>query len=105
MLENRNHLRYLIMATSYLARQGLAFRGNEESDVSSNKGNFIELLKLMGELAPQLRERMAAHYGHYSSPSYQNDIISCLAQSVRESVVEFMGPFWALLVDESKDAS
>jgi len=93
------------MATAYLARQGVAFRGDNESDDSSNNGNFLELLELIGELSPQLRDRMAIRYGHYASPSYQNDIISCLAQSVRESVVGSIGPFWALLVDESKDAS
>ena len=75
------------MATAYLARQGVAFRGDNESDDSSNKGNFLELLQLMGVLSPQLRDRMAIRYGHYASSSYQNDINSSLAQSALESVV------------------
>ena len=59
----------------------------------------------MGELSPQRCVRIAVRYGHYASPLYQNDIITCLAQSVRESVVGSMGPYWSLLVDESKDNS
>ena len=105
VVENRNHLKYLIAASSYLARQGLAFRGDDESDISSNKGNYIELLEVMSEFCPQLCDRMQARYGHYTSAEYQNDILHCLAKVVRNSVIESCGPYWALMVDESKDVS
>ena len=105
ILENRQHLKYLIQAVSYLTRQGLAFRGNDETAESVNKGNFVELLELLSATNPLLRERMNNRYGHYSSHEYQNDIISCLAKTVRKSVINSIGSFWALLVDESKDVS
>ena len=35
---------YLEMALLYLSRQGLAIRGHDESGLSSNRGNLIELL-------------------------------------------------------------
>lgn len=105
VLENRNHLKILILATSYLARQGLAFRGNDETKDSSNKGNLVELLETMSELSPQLRERLKTRYGHYTSAEYQNDILHCLANTLRKNVVNSLGPYWALMVDESKDVS
>jgi hypothetical protein len=105
VLENRNHLKFLILATSYLARQGLAFRGDDESKESSNKGNFVELLETMSELSPQLRERLRTRYGHYTSAEYQNDILHCLANILRKNTVDSLGPYWALMVDESKDIS
>ncbi|XP_050379679.1 uncharacterized protein LOC126797032 [Argentina anserina] len=33
----------------FLLRQGLAFRGHDESESSSNKGNFLELLEFLAE--------------------------------------------------------
>lgn len=82
VLENRNHLKLLIIATSYLARQGLAFRGDDESKESSNKGNFIELLETMSQLSPQLQKRLQKRYGHYTSAQYQNGILYCLANTL-----------------------
>jgi len=40
---NRKHVFFLLKVTLYLAKQGLAFRGNNESSMSRSKGNFIEL--------------------------------------------------------------
>jgi hypothetical protein len=105
ILENRQHMKYLILAASYLARQGVAFRGNDESTGSSNRGNFFELLELLSVCCPQLKERMETRYGHYACHEYQNDIIMCLAKVVRKNVLSSVGPFWALMVDESKDIS
>lgn len=103
VLENRDHLKYLISAALYLARQGLAFRGDDESKESSNKGNFIELLEMMSDLSPKLRERLRSRYGHYTSAEYQNDILHCLANVLRQKTLDSLGPYWALMVDESKD--
>jgi hypothetical protein len=40
-------LTYSIRCLRYLLHQGLAFRGHDESKESSNRGNFIELLKFL----------------------------------------------------------
>ena len=42
--ENREILKDLINATCFLAKQQLAFRGNDESAGSTNRGNYVELL-------------------------------------------------------------
>ena len=43
---NREILTRLVDLTVYLARQGLAFRGDNESHSSNNRGNFLELVNL-----------------------------------------------------------
>ena len=42
--ENREILKVLINGTCYLANQELAFRGNDESATSFNRGNYVELI-------------------------------------------------------------
>lgn len=39
--ENREHVKLLFKITSFLGRQGLAFRGHDESSSSNNRGNFL----------------------------------------------------------------
>jgi len=36
----------LLKATLFLSKQGLPFRGHDESNESTNRGNFIELLNM-----------------------------------------------------------
>lgn len=42
--DNRKHIFLLLKATLFLSKQGLPFRGHDESNESTNCGNFIELL-------------------------------------------------------------
>jgi hypothetical protein len=42
-------LRTSIKAVRYLLNQGLAFRGHDKSEESTNKGNFRELVQLLAE--------------------------------------------------------
>ncbi|KAI4831068.1 hypothetical protein KUCAC02_002669 [Chaenocephalus aceratus] len=46
---NRDILTRLIDITLYLARQGKAFRGDDESATSSNQGNFLELVQTFSQ--------------------------------------------------------
>ncbi|XP_066392038.1 uncharacterized protein [Miscanthus floridulus] len=43
----KKRLTYSLRCIKFLLLQGLAFRGNDESEESSNRGNFIELLKFL----------------------------------------------------------
>ncbi|KAJ4947852.1 hypothetical protein JOQ06_009883 [Pogonophryne albipinna] len=47
--ENREILTRLIDITLYLARQGKAFRGDDESATSSNQGNFLQLVQMFSQ--------------------------------------------------------
>ena len=100
--ENRKHVFYVALALLHLSRQGQALRGHDESEASAKKGNLIELLDSYTVLVPERKEKLARRYGHYTSPEYQNDIVHCLAQQLREKTVQSV-KYWALLVDETKD--
>lgn len=56
---NRNILKRLIDVVCYLAKQEDAFRGHNENINSLNRGNYIELITLIGKyddlLATHLR--------------------------------------------------
>jgi hypothetical protein len=43
----KKRLTYSLRCIKFLLHQGLAFRGHDESEESSNRGNFIELLKFL----------------------------------------------------------
>ena len=44
--ENREILKDLINVNCFLAKQQLAFRDNDESSTSFNRGNYVELLHM-----------------------------------------------------------
>jgi hypothetical protein len=79
--KNRNVISSLCKVTTFLARQNLAFRGHDESENSSNKGNYLELIQLISvfdsNLASYLKENK--RYSRYTSPAIQNEIISILS--------------------------
>ena len=71
-----------IDATVFLAAQGLAFRGHDESKSSSNRGNFMELMDLIGEYSSELRAFLNKEKITYTSHDPQNDRIECVSCSV-----------------------
>lgn len=75
--------------TTFLARQNLAFHGHDESDDSTNRGNFLELIQLISKydnnLASYLKENVK--YSRYTSSAIQNEIIGVLAQIMRDGIV------------------
>lgn len=48
ILDNLLWHKTLIEVVKWLAKYACAFRGYDESSISSNGGNFIELIKLLG---------------------------------------------------------
>jgi len=88
-------------------RQGLAFRGHDESEESLNEGNFLELLnwlagnfnevdKVVLKNAPQ-NCKMTCH-------EIQHELIKCCAQETTKLVIEELGgQHFAILADESAD--
>ncbi|XP_050063277.1 uncharacterized protein LOC126552610 [Aphis gossypii] len=44
--QNRKYIKCLLETLLFCARQGIAFRGHNETETSTNCGNFLELLKL-----------------------------------------------------------
>jgi len=55
--DNRETLKELINVNCFLAKQQLAFCGNDESSISSNRGNYVELSHTLAAKD----ERLARH--------------------------------------------
>ncbi|KAE9524156.1 hypothetical protein AGLY_015521 [Aphis glycines] len=102
--ENRKHM-FLLKATLFFAKQGLAFRGHNETNNSNNKGNFIQLLKMFAD--ESLTVKLKSRYGHYTSPEYQNDLIHIIASCTRKNILSTISSIgvYTILVDETKDIS
>ncbi|KAL7108948.1 hypothetical protein ACP275_06G145200 [Erythranthe tilingii] len=93
----------------YLLRQRLALRGHDESNESLNKGNFVELIKVMAEDNDEInRVVLDNSQGNYimKAPDIQNQIIHSFAHFVSKAIICDIGDdFFALLVDEARDVS
>lgn len=106
--ENREILKDLINATCFLAKQELAFRGNDESASSSNRGNYVELLHSYAEKD----ERLAKHLETSTvfsglSNRIQNDLIEAVGDVIRNDITKEIdaAQFVALEVDETTDVT
>jgi len=89
--------------------QGLAFCGHNESEDSSNRGNFIELLKFLAANSEEVNKYVlnnAPGNCLLTSPKIQKQLIQCCAIETRKKIIEELGeePF-AILADESSDIS
>ncbi|CAN6586936.1 unnamed protein product [Malus baccata var. baccata] len=88
---------------------GLAFRGNNEYEHSSNHGNFIELLQFLADhnedvTAITLKNTPANH--KLTSPDIQKDIITACATETIKAIIKDIGTSWfSVLIYESYDVS
>ncbi|KAG2579085.1 hypothetical protein PVAP13_6NG147903 [Panicum virgatum] len=91
-------LTYTLRCIKFLLHQGMAFRGHDESEESSNRGNFIELLKFL-----------AANSEEVNKYVLKNAIGNCSLTSSKiqtKRIIEELGDEpYAILADESSDIS
>ncbi|XP_022002210.1 zinc finger MYM-type protein 1-like [Helianthus annuus] len=92
--KEKREYRLRLSASTLLGKRllngGLAFRGHDESKDSLNKGNFLELLELMGEMNEELAKVIlenAPANNQMTSPKIQADIKHCYAQEEQMAVV------------------
>ena len=92
-----------------LLKQGLPFRGHDESKTSFNKGNFLETHDLLAEHDVELRKAVSVDGASKSimlCPEVQKDIAGCFAKEILKSILQEIGHgVFCLLVDESRDVS
>jgi len=105
----KKRLTFSLRCIKFLLHQGLAFRGHDESKESSNRGNFIELLKFLAGNSEEVNKYVldnAPGNCTLTSPDIQKQIIHCCALETRKKIIEELGdePF-AILADESSDIS
>ena len=106
--ENREILKVLINATCFLAKQELAFRGNDESENSTNRGNYVELIYAFAENDGRLAHHLKTSTVFSGlSNRIQNDLIEAVAEviltDIRNEIQE--APFIAVEVDETTDVT
>ncbi|KAJ4770893.1 zinc finger MYM-type-like protein [Rhynchospora pubera] len=93
----------------FILRQGLAFRGNDESEGSSNRGNFLELLRFLADHNVMIEGvvlQNAPSNMKLVAPEIQKDIIAADAAETTNKIMEELGDeLFSLLVDESHDVS
>ncbi|XP_068316344.1 uncharacterized protein [Pyrus communis] len=99
-----------IDCTKFWLRQGLPFRGRDESDTSNNRGNYLELLQFLADHDKKIKEvvlenapgnlKLIAH-------SIQKDIVnSCAFETIKAIMKEVKeSKFFSIMVDESRDIS
>ena len=100
---NRKMLLKILSSIKYLARQGLALRGDgDEAD-----SNFLQFLQLKAEEDPAVIEWLKRKTGKYTSPEVQNDLLKVMAMHVMRDIRSCMqqSPFLALMMDETTDIS
>ena len=107
--ENLHILEQIVRAVCYLAKQGLALRGNTEAEsmaTGGNPGNFLALLKEFAVDNKVLQDHLASprvRNASYLSPQVQNEIISIMSNDIilPELISEVKeSPFFSILADE-----
>ncbi|XP_050241354.1 uncharacterized protein LOC126690285 [Quercus robur] len=87
---------------------GLAFHGHDESDDSSDKGNFLELLQFLADHNDVINEvlQKTPKNSKLTHPNIQKDIVNAVAYKTTDAIIEDLGSgFFSILVDESHDIS
>ncbi|XP_068329707.1 uncharacterized protein [Pyrus communis] len=99
-----------IDCTKFLLRQGLLFRGRDESVTSNNRGNYLELLQFLADHDEKIKEVVLENSpGNLKliAPSIQKDIVnSCAFETIKAIMKEVKeSKFFSIMVDESRDIS
>ena len=99
----RDMLRIILSSVRFLARQGLALRGN----TSDESANLIQLLHLRGEDKPELLRWIEKSSRKHISPENQNEMLQIMAHHVLRSILLNIqsSPFISVMVDETTDKS
>ena len=107
--QNRTYIRAVIESLIYTCRQDIAQRGHRENENASNRGNFLELLSLIGKFNDTVQSKLQNLPGNakYTHHSIQNEIIELLASSIRKEICDEVvsAENFAIMVDETKDVS
>ena len=101
----------LIDVVSTLRRLGMPFRGHNESELSNNKGLFLEVMELISRWNSDVADHLQASeqnpksYPSYASPTSQNELINCSAKMLPDTTVARIkkDKFFAICIDTTPD--
>ena len=109
IVNNRHYLKTILQVLLVCSQQEIALRGHDESVKSPNRGNFLEILKLIACHDEIVKDRLMCgpRNAIYTSPIIQNELLHIMGEMVQNiicSKIQEAGLF-SILVDESKDCS
>ncbi|XP_021834644.1 zinc finger MYM-type protein 1-like [Prunus avium] len=92
-----------------LLQQGLPFRGHDESENSTNQGNFLAFLRWLCHFNDNIKAvtlKIAYENMKLTSPDIQKDISNAISTKIINVIIRDIGDsLFAILVDESCDMS
>ena len=114
--KNREYLQIVVETLNFTAVQNIPRRNNAEERAhvdkisDTNRGNFLELLRLRCRNIPWLSFRLEQSLKKHTlwlSPDIQNEIIDIAAGLVRQTLCENIinAEIFSLIVDETTDVS
>ncbi|XP_050251402.1 uncharacterized protein LOC126698303 [Quercus robur] len=101
-------LNAIVDCIRFLLCRGLTFRGHDESQGSSDKGNFLELVQFLGDYNESINEvlQKAPKNCKLTHPDIQKDIVNAIARETSKAIIKDLdNGFFSILVDESRDIS
>ncbi|XP_042230512.1 zinc finger MYM-type protein 1-like [Homarus americanus] len=115
----RDILHRLLDVTMFLAPQNLPFRGHREDMLSISKGNFLELVELLSNYDPVLKEHLlevkhaipsqtsGRRVSSYLSPNIQNEFICLLGNNVKGKILADIkkAKYFGIIFDSTPDIS
>ena len=105
-IKYRVQLNAIVDCIRFLLCRGLAFRGHDESQSSSDKGNFLELVQFLGDHNESINEvlQKASKNCKLTHPDIQNDIVNAIAHETSKAIIKDLdNGFFSILVDEPRD--
>ncbi|XP_026411676.1 zinc finger MYM-type protein 1-like isoform X1 [Papaver somniferum] len=96
----------------FLAKNGLAFRGDSEKIYTKNNGNFLSFIEVLAKYDPVLKyhlesiEKNEMRY-HYLSHKIQNELISMLVDETRKLILKKIheAKYFSIILDCTPDVS
>lgn len=76
---NKEHLKIVLDIVMLCAKQDIALKGHRETGDSLNKGNFLEMFKLLSKYDPAIQARLKdlLRNSTHMSPDVQNELLGC----------------------------
>ncbi|KAF8396080.1 hypothetical protein HHK36_017692 [Tetracentron sinense] len=109
VVKNRLRLKTSIDTIRWLTFQACAFRGHDERPESKNRGNFLEMIKILASYNERVSEVVlenAPGNAKYTSPMIQKEILHILSSNVRNAIREEISDAkFCIIVDEARDES
>ena len=104
----RVQLNAIVDCIRFLLCRGLVFRGHDESQGSSDKGNFLKLVQFLGDHNESINEvlQIAPKNCKFTHPEIQKDIVNAIVSETSKAIIKDLdNGFFLILVDESRDIS